>query len=86
MTLELYWLQICPYYDSRVVIYDRKMFIRMATGIECGSALASWLWHATESFTLSLHLRHRHNQLFELFAIDWLSVKVENLESKRKWV
>ena len=22
----------CPYYDSRVVIYDRKMFIRLATG------------------------------------------------------
>ena len=26
------WLQICTYYDSRVVIYDRKMFIRLATG------------------------------------------------------
>ena len=33
MTLESYWLQICPYYEPSVVIYDRKMFIRLATGI-----------------------------------------------------
>ena len=33
MTLELYWLQNCPYYDSTVEIYDRKMFIRLATEI-----------------------------------------------------
>ena len=26
------WLEITPYYDSRVVIYERKMFIRLATG------------------------------------------------------
>ena len=39
MTLESYWLQICPYYNSRVVIYDRKMFIRLATG--CGIILLS---------------------------------------------
>ena len=32
--LELYWLQICPYYDPSVVIYDRKLFIRLATGLE----------------------------------------------------
>ena len=35
MTLELYWIQNCPYYNSRVVIYDRKMFIRLATGSVC---------------------------------------------------
>ena len=32
MTLESYWLENCPYYDPRVVIYDRKMFMRLATG------------------------------------------------------
>ena len=31
--LESYWLQICPYYDSRVVNYERKMFTRLATGV-----------------------------------------------------
>ena len=31
--LELHWLQISPYYDSRVISYDRKMFIRLATGV-----------------------------------------------------
>ena len=31
--LESYWLQICPYYDSRVVFYDCKMFIRLATEV-----------------------------------------------------
>ena len=30
--LESHRLQICPYYDPRVVIYDHKMFIRLATG------------------------------------------------------
>ena len=25
-------LQICPYYDSGVIMYDCKMFIRLATG------------------------------------------------------
>ena len=29
--LESYWQQIFPYYDPRVVIYDRKLFIRLAT-------------------------------------------------------
>ena len=33
MTLELYWLENCPYFDSRFVIYARKMFIRLATGL-----------------------------------------------------
>ena len=32
--LESCWLQICPYYDSRVVINDRKMFIRLATEVD----------------------------------------------------
>ena len=37
-TLESYWLQNCTYYDSRVVIYDRKMFIRLDTDLNliCG--------------------------------------------------
>ena len=26
------WLENTPYYDPRVVIYERKMFIRLATG------------------------------------------------------
>ena len=29
--LESYWQENCPYYDSRVVIYARKMFIKLAT-------------------------------------------------------
>ena len=37
MTLELYQLQICPYFDSRVVIYDRKMFIRLDAGANVNS-------------------------------------------------
>ena len=32
MTLESNWLDKCPYYNSRVLIYPRKMFIRLATG------------------------------------------------------
>ena len=28
----MYWLKICPHYNSRVVIYNRKMIIRLATG------------------------------------------------------
>ena len=40
MTLELYQLQICPYFDSRVVIYDRKMFIRLDAGANVNSV---WL-------------------------------------------
>ena len=32
MTLESYWLENCPYYDSMVIIYAQKMFIRLATG------------------------------------------------------
>ena len=34
MTLELYWLENSPYYDPRVVIYTRQMFIRLANGHE----------------------------------------------------
>ena len=33
MTLELYWLENCPYCNSRVVIYACKMFIRLATAV-----------------------------------------------------
>ena len=33
MTLVSCWLKNCPYYDSRVVIYAPKMFIRLATGL-----------------------------------------------------
>ena len=29
MTLVLYWLQICPYYDCRIVIYDSKMLYKI---------------------------------------------------------
>ena len=29
MTLESHWLENCIYYDSRVVIYERKMFCRI---------------------------------------------------------
>ena len=32
MTLESYWLENYPYYDSRVIIFARTMFIRLATG------------------------------------------------------
>ena len=28
------WLEYCPYYNSSVVINDRKMFIRLATGYQ----------------------------------------------------
>ena len=31
MTLESYLTGKYPYYDPRVVIYERKMFIRLAT-------------------------------------------------------
>ena len=31
MTLESYWLENCLYYDSRVVIYEHKLFIRLTT-------------------------------------------------------
>ena len=31
MTQELYWQENCPNYDSRVVIYTRKMLIRLTT-------------------------------------------------------
>ena len=34
MTLESYWLENCPYYDPRVVIYACKMFIRLPTGAD----------------------------------------------------
>ena len=49
MTLELYWLEKCPYYDSRVVIYVRKMFIRLATGLvimggDSSRYKRSWVW------------------------------------------
>ena len=33
MTLELYWLENCLYYDSRVIIYERKMFYRIDNSI-----------------------------------------------------
>ena len=29
-------------YDSRVVIYERKMFIRLATGVECEDSKNPW--------------------------------------------
>ena len=32
MTLESYLTENTPYYDPRVVIYERKMFIRLTTG------------------------------------------------------
>ena len=32
-TQESYWQENCSYYDSRVVIYTRKIFIRLATGV-----------------------------------------------------
>ena len=43
MTLEAYWLENCPYYDSRVVINASKMFKRLATGHEI---FMFWLWLA----------------------------------------
>ena len=47
MTLQLSWLENSPYYDSRVIIYARKMFIRLAAGVETVTALqwnkALWL-------------------------------------------
>ena len=33
MTLQLQYGQICSQFDSRVLIYERKMFIILATGI-----------------------------------------------------
>ena len=32
-----------PYYNSRVVIYDRKMFISLAIGLTCSSGSLSYL-------------------------------------------
>ena len=40
MTLELYWLENCPYYDSRVIIYACIMFIRLAPGADPARFLA----------------------------------------------
>ena len=34
MTLESYLTGKYPYYDPRVVIYEHKMFIRLATGVD----------------------------------------------------
>ena len=44
------WLGNCPYYDSRVVNYDRKMFIRLATELKyrtmnCISRICGFLRH-----------------------------------------
>ena len=33
--LESLWLENCPYYNSRVVIYEHRPFIRMAAGLTC---------------------------------------------------
>ena len=33
VALKSYWLQTCPYYNSRNVIFDRKLLIWLATGI-----------------------------------------------------
>ena len=33
--LESHWLENCPYYNSRVVIYEHRPFIRMAAGLTC---------------------------------------------------
>ena len=48
--LESYWLQICPYYDPRVVIYDRKMFIRLATAWANAILNVGPLIHGTRCF------------------------------------
>ena len=42
MTLESYWLENCPYYDSMVIIYAQKMFIRLATGRRCNLNEMKW--------------------------------------------
>ena len=36
------WLGNCPCYDSRVVIYERKLFLRLATGIEICIWVSIW--------------------------------------------
>ena len=59
MTLESYWLEHCPYYDSRVVIYAHKMFIRLAAGL---SQLLLWskeiVVHSSTHYTQCSALIH----------------------------
>ena len=45
--LQLYscnWLENTPCYDPRVVIYDRKMLIRLATGNKEAKTFMAWGW------------------------------------------
>ena len=45
MTLELYWLQISSYNESRVVYDDRKEFRRFTTSIILVKMFLLWFLH-----------------------------------------
>ena len=51
MTIESYRLENCPYYNSRVIIDTRKMFIRLAIGWLAFS-LNKAVVNTTKHFTL----------------------------------
>ena len=49
------WLEKCPYYNSRVVIYARKMFIRLATGLKWDNKIR-YLGHLSDSTYLMQYI------------------------------
>ena len=63
MTPKSYCLENCPYYNSRVVIYTRKMFIKLPTGLSLQQFICPFLCLSlTVSFNiyfyLSLNVHH----------------------------
>ena len=63
MTLELYLTGNTPYYDPRVIIYEHKMIIRLATGLIVrekmveGSNREKYPKDATVAFIQKLHFQ-----------------------------
>ena len=68
MTLELYWPQICPNYNSRVIIYDRKMFIRLATDV---AKMYCWEWMAKIKMLRTMIGTAPVHTLDEVASYDW---------------
>ena len=80
--LESYWLQICPYYDSRVVIYYRKMFIRLATGNNWKNDSQVGLLHTIHRYTKSSCWAHLSSYLFP--SIYLISIRISDMLQFKK--
>ena len=92
--VESYWVQNCPYYDSRVEIYDHKIFIRLASvHSNMLRIIGKWVgqikfntWRVSIQSIFFIQKGTAWRKLLKLNKIKERSLKGFELEKPRMWL